>query len=241
MDFMQSSAQGQTYRIWDGEHSVQDPMELPALVESAQAGRVTPCTWVFVEGEGTWRTAEELPELGMFFNLPSASSSSVQAEGTPGILKGLKPGALRRVKILAHLTDAQLAVLLNFVEVQEAPQWSTVVKQGDHGDAMFLVLSGELRVRLMISGKESILATLGTGDFFGEVSLIDAGPRSADVVANQTSILLKISAAAFDRLLRESPAVAASLLLATARTLTARIRADNKRYSDSVAFFRAAR
>ena len=94
---------------------------------------------------------------------------------------------------------------------------------------MFLILEGELRARMMIGGKETILATFGAGEFFGDMSLFDHGPRSADVIANQDSTVLKISALAFDRLTREAPALATPFLQATAKTLAARIRADNKR------------
>ncbi len=235
---MQSEAEGRTFKIWGMDNAIYGPVELPALVEWAQDGRVAPSTWVFAEQDDSWRKAVDVPELRMFFT-QTAPPRPVTVDAAKGVLKDFKPGALRRVKILAHLSESQLALLLNIVEVQEALPGASVVKQGEHGDAMFLVLSGELRVRLMSAGRQTVLATLGTGDFFGEISMIDAGPRSADVVANQASILLKISAAAFQRLMRESPAVAASLLLGTCRTLTARIRADNKRYSDSVAIFRA--
>jgi CRP-like cAMP-binding protein len=44
-----------------------------------------------------------------------------------------------------------------------------------------MILQGELRVRVMIGQKETILTTLGPGDFFGDISLFDHGPRSADV------------------------------------------------------------
>jgi CRP-like cAMP-binding protein len=133
------------------------------------------------------------------------------------------------VKILAELNDAQLDHLAQFLEVQRVPQWSEIVKQGESGDGMFLVMEGELRARVMVGGKETILATFGPGDFFGDMSLFDHGPRSADVIANVDSTVLKITAAAFDRLAKEAPALATPFLQATARTLSARIRADNKR------------
>ncbi|MGH8023514.1 MAG: hypothetical protein ACRED1_08025, partial [Limisphaerales bacterium] len=60
-------------------------------------------------------------------------------------------------------------------------------------------------------------------------SLFDNGPRSADIVANTDSSLIKISAANFYRLVREAPALATPFLQAAARTLSSRIRADNKR------------
>jgi CRP-like cAMP-binding protein len=104
---------------------------------------------------------------------------------------------------------------------------------------MYLVLEGELRVRIMVDGKETLLLTLGPGDFFGEISLFDHGPRSADVLANQQSLLLKISAASFDKLVKEAPDLAAPFLFAMGKTLSARIRSGNKRYHDSIHLARA--
>jgi CRP-like cAMP-binding protein len=92
----------------------------------------------------------------------------------------------------------------------------------------------------MIGGKETILTTLGPGECFGEIALFDQGPRSADVVANKDSILLKISSEAFDKLRRDAPELSAPILFAISRTLAARIRADNKRIKDSVNFARSA-
>jgi CRP-like cAMP-binding protein len=71
--------------------------------------------------------------------------------------------------------------------------------------------------------------TFSPGDIFGEMALFDQGPRSADVVANVDSALLKLTATAFQRLTREAPSLATPFLQATSRTLAARIRADNKR------------
>jgi CRP-like cAMP-binding protein len=147
---------------------------------------------------------------------------------------------LRRVKIFADLSDQQLERFVQFMEVRPVRQWTEIVKQGEHGDAMYLVLEGELRVRMMIAGKETILVTLNAGEFFGEISLFDHGPRSADVVANQDSVLLKVSAAGFQKLLTDAPDLAAPFLFSMGKTLTARIRADNKRYRDSINFARTA-
>jgi CRP-like cAMP-binding protein len=90
----------------------------------------------------------------------------------------------------------------------------------------------------MIIGKETTLATLGPGECFGEIALFDRGPRSADVLANKDSVLLKVSGQAFDKLRAEAPELAVPMLHAIARTLAGRIRADNKRIKDSVNFAR---
>jgi CRP-like cAMP-binding protein len=96
-----------------------------------------------------------------------------------------------------------------------------------------------LRVRVHIDQKESILATLKQGDFFGEISLLDEGPRSADVIANQDSALLKISTASFYRLVKEAPAMATPFLLALSRSLVGRMRNLSKQYQDSIHLFRS--
>ena len=99
---------------------------------------------------------------------------------------------------------------------------------------MYLVLEGELRVRLMIDDKETILSTLRAGECFGEMSLFDDGPRSADVLANMNSVLLKISDEAFKKMAQAAPELATPILFAIGKTQASRIRADNKRTKDSV-------
>jgi len=97
-----------------------------------------------------------------------------------------------------------------------------------------------VRVRTMMGTKETVFATLNAGEFFGDISLFDHGPRSADVVANKDSTLLKITVPAFQRMTQEAPDLATPFLVAICKTLTSRIRADNKRYRDSINFSRAA-
>ncbi len=147
---------------------------------------------------------------------------------------------LRRVKALAELNDEQLARFAQYMETLTVHPFIEVVKQGDPDDGMFLVMDGELRVRLMIGGKETVLATLGSGDCFGEVALFDQGSRSADVISNTDCILLKISSEAFDKLRREAPELSAPILYSISKTLATRIRANNRRIKDSVRFARAA-
>ncbi len=244
---MEPGTSGTGFKIWGVDNVVYGPVELPMLVGWVKEERVTADTWVYGEKDDAWRKAPQVPELQMFFQPKTAASSTVPAasKAGPGVSNEtatnvLKPGSLRRIKIFADFQDAQLDRFLQFMEVLRERQWTEIVKQGEHGDAMYLVLQGELRVRLMIAGKETILVTLAAGEFFGEISLFDHGPRSADVIANQDSLLLKISASAFEKLQTDAPDLAAPFLFAICKTLTARIRADNKRYRDSVNFARAA-
>jgi len=220
--------------IWGIDNSPYGPVELPVLIDWISDERVLADTWVFARRDGSWRRAAEITGLQAYFSQTSIPDSAA-ASGA-----GIAPGSLRRIKILSQLNDAQLDRLTEFMELHKVPQWMAVVKQGDAGNGMFLILQGELRARVMVGDKETILATFGPGDFFGDMSLFDQGPRSADVIANVDSTVLKISDVAFERLTREVPALATPFLQATARTLAARIRADNKRFERVTQQFRAS-
>lgn len=225
---------GMHFSIWAADNVVYGPVELPTLISWVKDERVTADTWVFDGRHDRWRKASSLAELALFFR------KRPNADGLSPDHSHITPGMLRRVKALADLHDDQLQRFIEYMEPQTIRQWTQIVKQGDVDDSMYLVLDGELRVRLMIGGKETILATLLAGECFGEIALFDQGPRSADVLANKDSILLKVSSEAFDKLRREAPELCAPILFAISRTLAARIRADNKRIKDSVSFARAA-
>ena len=234
---MAHSSEDTGFIVWGIDQSPYGPVELPTLVSWVKDERVTADTWIFVPKNDAWQRAAEVMELQMFFHTKSNGQSGPAVTMGP---TGIDPRALRRIKILANLTDEQLERFAQFVEVEKVPQWSMIVKQGDPGDAMYFILEGELRVRINLMGKETILATLSVGEFFGDISLFDHGPRSADVLANTDSVVLKISSSAVDELSKAAPELATAFLRAIGRTLTARIRADNKRYGDSVKFSRAA-
>ena len=233
---MQTNNEAPAYSIWGVDKVVYGPVDLPMLVNWVQEERVTADSWIYLQDTDAWQKAAHIPELKMFFQTRGATHATEPTLDTTSMT--LRPGTLRRVRILAGLNDAQLERFGRISELHPVRQWTEIVKQGSPGDGMYLMLEGEVRVRLMIGGKESILATLATGEFFGEVALFDHGPRSADVVANQDSLLLKIPAGAFQRFLSEAPDQAASFLFAMCKTLIARIRADNKRFRDSIALMR---
>lgn len=227
---METEEAGNGFFIWGVDHAAYGPVELPTLVNWIRDERVLAETWVFAQHQGHWQAASKIPELQMFFR-PRGHGASQSLAEFPG---SIRPTALRRVKILANLTDAQLERFAQLVEFDVIAPWTMIVKKGDHGDTMYLILDGEARVRLMEGNHETILATLGPGEFFGDISLFDQGPRSADVIANKDTTVVKISATNFEKLADEAPDLAVPFLMSTIKTLAARIRADNKRLSNSV-------
>ena len=221
------------FRTWGSDNIAYGPVELPELVNWVRGGRVLPNSWVFRDDKSEWVRASEMTELKLFFKTKTASTGATAAGG-------ITPGSLRRIKVLADMEERQLASLLQYLEVVKLLPNATVFRKGDHGDAMFMVLEGEIRARVLIDGRESTLSTMIPGECFGEIAIIDEGPRSADVVANVESVLLKISAAALKRLFQEAPALAAPFLLALSKTITGRVRTLTKRYEDSIHFARVA-
>jgi len=222
------------FRTWGVDNVAYGPVEMPGLVDWVRQGRVLPNTWVFRENKGEWVRASDMPELKILFKSKTAGSGQLAA------MHGITPGALRRIKIFADMEERQLASFLQYMEVLKIMPNATIFTKGETGDAMFLVLQGEVRARAMVGGRESTLSVMGVGECFGELAVIDESVRSADVVANLESVLLKISAVALKRLFQEAPALAAPFLLGLNKTISSRVRTLTKRYEDTILFARTA-
>jgi CRP/FNR family cyclic AMP-dependent transcriptional regulator len=235
---------GVGYFIWGVDHASYGPVELPTLVNWIQDERVTADTWIFVERCDSWEKAASVPELQMFFHGSHAampgeaiSTGTIFISGASGELSS---GALRHIKILSCLSDEQLERFVQFMQVETVPAGSHLARQGERSHAMHLLIEGELRVRTLMDGRETTVGALNAGEFFGEVSLFDQGPRCNDIIATTECSLLTISAADLERLAYEAPDVTAPFLLAVGKCLASRIRTDNKRYRDSVSFVHPA-
>ena len=101
---MASEPGGVDFKIWAVDNQVYGPVELPVLVGWVKEERVTADTWIFSERDDAWQKAAKVPELQMFFR-PKPAGAGTGGDSTEA---GLKPGVLRRVKILANLDDPQL-------------------------------------------------------------------------------------------------------------------------------------
>ena len=223
------------YRAWGADNIAYGPVELPGLVAWVKQGKVKANSWVFREKDGEWSHASDLPELKVLFKSKLPPSAAASAEAL-----GIQPGSLHRIKMLANVEERLLASLLPYLEVVNVPPFGTVVNKGDHGDALFMVLEGEVRARVMKGERETTLSTMGVGECFGELAIVDQGPRSADVIANQPSVLIKVSEGALKKMFAEAPALAAPFMFALTRVIAQRVRALTKRYEDSIHFSRTA-
>jgi CRP/FNR family cyclic AMP-dependent transcriptional regulator len=131
---------------------------------------------------------------------------------------------LKKVSILRALSPRQLSTLAKWAEVFDFTKGETVVKRGDKGDGLYLILDGTAEVRR--GGRK--LARLGAGQFFGEMSLFDNLPRSADVVTVDSSKLAVLQKWSFWGFAASQPGVVLSIL----EEMSHRLRAANHALAD---------
>lgn len=123
---------------------------------------------------------------------------------------------LRAVPLFSGLATSEIGRVAGIAEEVVFTSGSRIITQGEHGDSMFLIAEGEVRVHI----GESQLAVLTRNDFFGEMSLLDYEPRSASVTALTDCLLLRIGQRDFQRVLFTRAEVAQAII----RTLTRRLR-----------------
>ena len=129
----------------------------------------------------------------------------------------LREQAMTRAPLLASLPKHHLRLLAEVTRVDKHEPGTTIVAEGSPGTAFFVILEGQAKVQV---GKKAV-ARLGAGDFFGEISLLDGGRRTASVVAETPMLCLKLGGVHFLRLLNDEPALALKLLRGVAGRLRA--------------------
>ncbi|BCO26484.1 hypothetical protein MIZ03_1367 [Rhodoferax lithotrophicus] len=120
---------------------------------------------------------------------------------------------LRRVSIFSELTDHQMGQLADAVTKRRVKRGELIVEQGKKSNALFIILSGKARVVMTDRrGKEVILDVIGSGDYVGEISLIDGNSHSANVQADTQCDLLVLGREEFNRCLMSNHAMAHSVI-----------------------------
>ena len=129
--------------------------------------------------------------------------------------------ALRSVPLFASLDDEAARELRSLLSDKNVPQNTRLFRQGDKGDAMYLIERGRVRISIRDDDEQEVtLAELAQGDFFGEMSIIDGRQRSADAKVIEDAQLAILSRDVFLSFVRSNPDVALEMLSA----LTDRLR-----------------
>jgi CRP/FNR family cyclic AMP-dependent transcriptional regulator len=127
------------------------------------------------------------------------------------------------IPLFANLSKNHLKALAESGREKTFNQGDTIVKEGDMGVGFYLITEGSAQVKK----RGRVLATLGRGQFFGEMSLLDNQPRSADVVAVGTTECFVLSAPAFWSMVSTDPKLARAVV----QELTRRLRETTKSLS----------
>ena len=139
---------------------------------------------------------------------------------------------LRRVPLFAGLSEDALAHLVGVSRQRDYPAGQVIWTEGDPGDALLILVSGQLRVsRIEADGRESVLSVVEPPAAIGELALLDSQPRDATVVAQRDVTVRLLPRQAFRELLAKEPAAIYGLL----KTMAMMVRTSNERYSRLVA------
>jgi CRP/FNR family cyclic AMP-dependent transcriptional regulator len=134
--------------------------------------------------------------------------------GRVNLFTGLSPIHLKRIQALGHVAEHTTGTML--------------FEEGSVGDKVYLILDGKVRISRTVPGiGEETLAVLASGDYFGEMALIDDFPRSADARVHESCRLFVIAKEQLEQLLFVDRDLAYELLWNFVRTLSNRLRETN--------------
>ena len=127
---------------------------------------------------------------------------------------------LRSIPIFALLDEQEIDVLAGRLEIEQFSTGKLLFAYGEPGDSMYVISEGSIELSVKTkAGETVVLETAGAGDFFGELSLLDGGPRNATASALSSGKMIVIDHGDLQELFRIRPAAAMDLLGATGRRL----------------------
>jgi CRP-like cAMP-binding protein len=133
------------------------------------------------------------------------------------------------------LDHAALATLGALLVAKKASAGGVIFRESDESDALYLVEAGEVIISKHIQGSvDVVLTTFGGGDFFGEMGLFDAAPRSATAQAKVDSLLWRLDRKAFMCILSDHPEIAAKICYRLVSVFIERLRSTNEQAREAI-------
>ena len=132
---------------------------------------------------------------------------------------------LRSVPAFRHLSAPQLEAVRSVLSVLAVPAGTVLAEEDSAGDTMFFIIQGDVRIEKRVdTGGAKLLALLSPGDSFGEMALIEGGPRAARAVAHTDATLFVLGKDGLDRWLRSDPPTTVGFFVELLRVATHRLR-----------------
>lgn len=134
---------------------------------------------------------------------------------------------LKKIYVFSDLQVRELAAISSVTAEQDFPKDEIVVREGEPGDTMFLIISGEVSViRNYGNEQETLIAKITQDDYFGEMALFEDKPRSATVKTNTDAKLLVLGKLEFEEIMREFPQISINIC----RVFSQRIRELQRKF-----------
>jgi len=132
---------------------------------------------------------------------------------------------LRNIQFFSEMSNRDLRMVTRFATTRSHRKGEIVIREGTDADTFYIIQKGKVAItKRFEDAKEMVLAVQYDGDFFGEMALLDQGPRSASAVALEPTVLLEISRADFAILLKKAPLLAYAMM----REQSSRLRGTGK-------------
>ncbi len=135
---------------------------------------------------------------------------------------------LKKIALFDGMTSLQYQKIAAVLTEGKSTAGTRIFREGDTGRSMFIIVDGRVRISKTVPGVgEEALAILEKGQYFGEMSLIEDEPRSADAIAHSDCTLYELSREKLDQVMFTDKELANVLLWTFVRTLSARLRETN--------------
>jgi serine/threonine protein phosphatase PrpC len=199
----------------DGLHDYVTEKELPRLMSDVDLNSIPPRLLALANDRG---------------GKDNVTAIAVRIEGVPkGGEVGAKMDCLLGLQLFRHLDYKEAASILAVSETRDFPAGGWIVREGETGEEMFVVISGKVTVE----NRNMPIAELGPGGHFGEMALVQSAPRSATVRAVEPARLLVIGRIPLFEAMRLDPTLAVKLLWSLVQELSQRLRAATSDLSEA--------
>lgn len=142
---------------------------------------------------------------------------------------------LKNSMVFKELEELDLRFLLPLFKKREIAAGKTVFIENMPGESLYLVESGEVDISKMLAeGDEQLLVSVGPGEVFGELAILDEAPRSATARVNSDSVLWCLERAEFENLCRDQPVSGLRFVRNLVALFCSRIRENNQEYREMI-------
>jgi CRP-like cAMP-binding protein len=158
----------------------------------------------FIRSDVSARIWYALRRAGIEHASPVRTLHRESAVADPG---ALVDAAMLGIDIFSPLTARERVTLASGLRRAAFGRGEEIIRQGEQGDSLFVILLGRVEVRVASEGQEEVVDTLGAGNFFGEMCLLTGAPRSATVRAVEDTEVVPVTVEAFRGIVAQNPAV----------------------------------